>query len=262
MDAVRTMQIRPFAELIEIKDLGVLIETRLRNPKRTRPDQAIPLLGYMAWPSDETARNLWLEAYRNANDSDVIAMPSGLKIRQQHWARVADIFHRLYAMHQGGYQTSRDGASVSKAIAIISETAKSKGTRTAKLWEIWNAYEHVAHVVTAAVLVAAEAQTRHRMAPYGVGLAPLQPIQLTMQLPELVLAVALSFEKFGLNYVPCGSSEPVLSPTSVWRIPSGINVAALEPPARSLSEAELGVLAARRSGDRDQTGSKTTPVLV
>ena len=41
------MQIRPFAKLIEIKDVGVLIETCLRNPKRTRPDQAIPLLGYM-----------------------------------------------------------------------------------------------------------------------------------------------------------------------------------------------------------------------
>ena len=54
------MQIRPFAELIEIKDVGVLIETRLRNPKRTLPDQAVPLLGYMAWPSDEAARNLWL----------------------------------------------------------------------------------------------------------------------------------------------------------------------------------------------------------
>jgi hypothetical protein len=100
---MRTMQIRPFAGLIEIKDIGVLIETRLRNPKIIRPDQAIALLGYMAWPSEKAARNLWLEAHQNAEDSDVTALLSGLKIRQQHWARVADIFHLVYDMHQGGY---------------------------------------------------------------------------------------------------------------------------------------------------------------
>ncbi len=165
-------------------------------------------------------------------------------------------------MHQGGYQTSRDGASVSKAIAIISANAKSKGTRPAKLWEIWKAYEDVAHLVAAAILVAAEAQTRHRMAPFGIGLAPLQPFRLTTQLPELVLAVALGFEKFGLGYVPSGGTEPVLAPTSAWRIPSDINVALLEPPARKLSESDRVVLAARRSGNRGIADSETTPVLV
>ncbi len=80
MGAVRTMQIRPFPELIEIKDLGVLIETRLRNPKTKRPDQAIPLLGYMAWPGDEATRNLWLEAHQDADEADVGVLPAGLKI--------------------------------------------------------------------------------------------------------------------------------------------------------------------------------------
>jgi hypothetical protein len=48
----------------------------------------------------------------------------------------------------------RGGSSVGKAISLIDANAKTKGTGTAKLWEIWKTYKDVAHLVMAAVLVA------------------------------------------------------------------------------------------------------------
>jgi hypothetical protein len=91
----------------------------------------------------------------------------GFKIIQQHWARVAEIVHKHFDLAQGQHQKHRGGASVGKAIALIDANAKSKGTGAAKLWEIWKRYKDVAHLVTAAILVSGDVQTRHRMAPYG-----------------------------------------------------------------------------------------------
>ena len=120
---------------------------------------------------------------------------------------------------QGRHQERRGGASVGKAIALIDANAKSKGTGSAKLWEIWKTYKDVAHLVTAAVLVCADAQTRHRMAPFGLKLHQFQPYRMAMLLPELVLSVAMTIERYGLEYVPHGRTEPLFDSKSLWRIP-------------------------------------------
>ena len=91
--------------------------------------------------------------------------------------------HLHLDLAHGGHQERRGGASLGKAIALIDAKAKSKGTGKAKLWEIWTAYKDVAHLVTAAVLVAADAQTRHRSAPYGLKLHQFQPYRMAMLCP-------------------------------------------------------------------------------
>jgi hypothetical protein len=260
---MRTMQIRPFpGPRIQIADLETLIKRRLIDDLVIWPNRAVPLVGYMAWPNDAVARNRWLEAHRCNDKSAISKFARKLKIIQQHWARVADIVHLHRDLTQGRHQERRGGASIGKAISLIAANAKSKGTGTAKLWEIWKTYKNVAHLVTAAVLVSGEAKTRHRTAPYGLKLHEFQPYRMAMLLPELVISVAMTIENYGLHFVAHGRSEPLLDPESLWRIPPDINLMPLAPPVRKITSTDLGVLNARRAGNRGVGKRyKTTPVF-
>jgi hypothetical protein len=261
---MRTMEIGRFpGERIQITELGSFIKPRLLDELVIWPNQALPLVGYMAWPNDADARNRWLDAHRPLVDKPAIgALARKLKIIQQHWTRVADIVHLHYDLTQGRHQERRGGASVGKAISLIAANAKSKGTGTAKLWENWKTYKDVAHLVTAAVLVSAEAQTRNRKAPYGLKLHQLQPYRMAMLLPELVISIAMTIEVYGLQCVAAGRTEPLLDPESLWRIPPDINLTPLELPTRKITRTDLAVLNARRAGNRGRRKqNKTTPVF-
>jgi hypothetical protein len=256
---MRTMPIRPFpGALIQITEVEALIKARLLMDVVDWPDQAIGLVGCMAWPNDAAARARWLEAHRR-NDHRVISeLARKLTLIEQHWARAADIVHWHCDMTFGGHQQRRGGPSVGKAIFLIDAIAKSKGTGAAKLWEIWKTYKDVAHMVAAAVLVSAEAQTRHRAAPYPIRLHKLQPFRMAMLIPELVIAVAMSFEKYGLHTVAHGRTEPMFDPETLWRIPPDINVAPLPLPPREIRPIDLAVLNERRAGNRGKP--KSPPV--
>jgi hypothetical protein len=117
---------------------------------------------------------------------------SKLKLIQQHWARTADILNHHYDLAQGEHQKARGGPSVGKAIHLIATNAKTKGTGQSKLWQIWRDYKDVSHLVTAAILLALEAQHRSRQEQWRT-VPHLQPVQVTHLLPDLVLAVALTF---------------------------------------------------------------------
>ena len=148
------------------------------------------------------------------------------------------------------------GPSVGKAIALIAANAKSKGTGTAKLWEIWKTYKDVAHLVTAAVLVAAEAQTRHRSAPYGLKLHQFQPYRMAMLLPELVISVAMTIEDYGLQQVAHGRTEPMFDPELLWRIPADINLTPVAPPVRKITKKDR-----RRIEDAACRQSRARPIV-
>ncbi len=256
------MEIRPFPRsATQIADLESLLKGRLINRMVLWPDQAVPLVGYMAWPNDPVERQRWLNTDQS-DDAMVEALFRQLKNIQQHWARVADIVHLFYDLAQGQHQKRRGGASVGKAVSLINANAKSKGTGAAKLWEIWKTYKDVAHLATAAVLVSAETQTRHRIKPYGLRFNEFQPYRMAMLLPDLVISVAMTIEKFGLEFVPVGRNEPLFDPQSFWRIPPDINLSPLPLPVRKLTKRDLGVLNARRAGNRGAANRrKTTPVF-
>jgi len=259
---MRVMQIPRFPRAIKVADLDALIKTRLTHEVVIWPKQAVPLVGYMAWPIDSLARNNWHEAAQKWFDQSDVSVPPKLKIIQQHWARVADIFHLHYDLTQGQHQERRGGPSVGKAISLIAANAKAKGTGSAKLWEIWKAYKDVAHLVTAAMLVSADAQARYRIAPYQLEPHQLLPFRIAMLMPDLVIAVAMEFERYGLDRVAHGRKEPMFDSESLWRIPPDINVTPLAPPARKLISRDLTVLYARRAGNRGKAKRrKTTPVF-
>jgi len=219
------------------------------------PDHAPPLVGYMAWPNDPITRERWLLAHRRDDEPAISDIARGLATIQRHWARVADIVHLHYDLVHGRHQERRGGVSVGKTISLIDANAKSKGTGAAKLWEIWSTYKDVAHLVTAAVLLSAEAKTRLQVAPIL-----LQPYRVAMLLPELVISVAMTFEDYGLQQVAYGRTEPMFDTESVWRIPADINLAFLAPPVRKITKTDLAVLTARRAGNRGKANRKTTPV--
>jgi hypothetical protein len=263
VDHMRTMKIRPFpGSKTQITDLEFLIKTRLTNDLVLWPDQAVALVGYMAWPNDPVMRQRWLEAHQHNDQSTINELSRGLNLIQRHWVGVADIVRQHYALAHGGHQKRRGGPSIGKAIYLVAQKAKAKGTGTAKLWEIWKTYKDVAHLVTAAVLVAYDAQIRHRKAPYGLKLHQLQPYRMAMLLPELVISAAMSIEDYGLKQVPYSRTRPMFDPESLWRIPADINIAPLPPPAREITITDLAVLNARRAGNRGKAKPRsTTPVL-
>jgi hypothetical protein len=260
---MRIMEIPRFRRAIRVADLETLIKTRLNHEVVIWPDQAVPLVGYMAWPNDSLARSNWFEVARKWFDkSNVGSVPPGLKIIQQHWARVADIVHKHYDLTRGEHQLRRGGSSVGKAISLIDANAKAKGTGSAKLWEIWTAYKDVAHLVTAVMLVSREAKILHQRAPHSLELHQLLPFRIAMLMPDLVISVAMEFERYGLDYVAHGRAKSLFDQKSLWRIPPDINVTPLAPPARKITSTDLAVLDARRAGNRGKTKRrKTTPVF-
>jgi hypothetical protein len=138
---------------------------------------------------------------------------------------------------QGQHQARRGGPSIGKAITLAEANAKSHGTGASSLWRRWSTYKDVAPLVTAATLICEEARRKYRQqpfGPYGLSQDQLIPFQMTMLMPDFVLAVALEFERFGLSTVPDGYTEPKLDPQTLWRIPMDINVVSFEPPSRKI----------------------------
>lgn len=262
------MEIPGFPRKIEIPDLHNFIRTRLSQTVVMWPEQALRLLGYMCCPNDAEAREdfvLTLRSWPEASDDVPPTIPGKLGRIQKDWLRVADVFQLLCDLAEGRHQARRGGPSVGKAITLVEAIATSRGTSASSLWKNWSTYKDVAHVVTAATLICAEARIVSHNQPFGpLGLSVNQiiPFQMAMLMPDLVLAVALEFERYGLSVVPHARTEPALDPETVWRIPSDINVAPFPLPIRKMRAQDLKVLNNRRAGNRGKAKvRKTTPVF-
>jgi hypothetical protein len=168
--AMRQMEIPPFRDEITISDLENLYKHRLSQSVALWPNQAIPLLGYMCWPNNPAERDELMLALRNwANGSQLV--PPRLGRIQHEWLRIADILHEHYDLHHGQHQQRRGGPSLGKAITLVAATARSRVTRPANLWKLWEKYKDVAHLVTAAALVCADVRTRlgnGQIGPFGL----------------------------------------------------------------------------------------------
>jgi hypothetical protein len=164
----------------------------------------------------------------------------------------------------GLHQARRGGASIGKAITLTAANTKSRGTKAATLWKIWSTYKDVAHLVAAATIICAEARTRSRgrlFGPSGLSINQFGPFQMAMLMPDLVIALALGFERLGLGVVTGTRPEPTLDPKTLWRIPPNINVVPIPPQIRKIRAQDLAVLNKRRAGNRGKAEArKTTPV--
>jgi hypothetical protein len=116
---MRTMEIPGFPRKVEINDLEDLYRTRLQQKHELRAAIAIPLLGYMGWPNDASAREhaqnmprAWLDGEEPSEFLKQIPR------MHQNWGRIADIVQLHHGLSEGGHQQRRGGASVGKAIFL------------------------------------------------------------------------------------------------------------------------------------------------
>jgi hypothetical protein len=165
---------------------------------------------------------------------------------QLRWARIADIVHLHYDMATGNHMKSRGGASVGKVIELITNNSCVKGRSAATLWATWTEFKDVAHLVTAAILLLADAKVRGGREGWGQP-SRLSAYRVVMLVPEAVLAVGKSLQQYGLDVEVHGREDPLLDPETVWRIPDWIKIEALPPPPRKLTRSDIQVLNARRA---------------
>jgi hypothetical protein len=81
-------------------------------------------------------------------------------------------------------------------------------------------------------------------------LSPTQfvPFRMALLMPDLLLAVAMEFERCGLGLVPDVRPEPALNPNTVWRIPTDINLLPVPLLVRKIRSQDIIVLNNRRAG--------------
>jgi hypothetical protein len=252
------MEIPPFPRTIEIPDLENLLRIRLGNTTVMWPHLAIPLLGYMCHPNDETARDALVRAlwsWADASENVPPLAPDELRRIQTNWLRVADIFHIYCDLIEGRHQERRGGPSIGKAITLVEATTTSWGTGAANLWKLWGTYKDVAHLVAAASLICAEARHMFRnrpLGPSGLSATQIIPFQMAWLMPDFVLAVAMEFERYGLGVASNSRKESVLDPDTLWRIPADINAVPFPLLIRKLRPRDIVVLNNRRAGNRGQ----------
>jgi hypothetical protein len=260
---MRVLDIPPFPRQIEISDLENFLKNRIRETIVMWPNQAVPLLGAMSRPNDEAARDKLMGILRSWADHSGHgrpAVPDKLGRIQVDWLKVADIFHVYCDLIGGRHQERRGGPSIGKAITLVSANAKNWGTGAANLWKLWTTYKDVAHLVTAAALICAEVRNRYHDRPPGLNPTQFVPFQMALLMPDLVVAVALEFERYGLG--PDARPEPAFDPDTLWRIPADINVVPFPPPIRKLRPQDLIVLKDRRAGKRGRAKPISTTVAL
>ena len=76
------------------------------------------------------------------------------------------------------------------------------------------------------------------------------PFQMALLMPDLVLAVAMEFERRGIHVASPARKESALDPDTLWRIPAEINVVPFPLLIRKLRQQDIVVLNNRRAGNR------------
>jgi hypothetical protein len=199
----------------------------------------MPLVGYMGWPNDPEDRAASVSVVRRWAEGSR-GIPRRLCQIQADWTRVADVFNLHLDLTEGGHQQRRGGPSIGKAIEVAAEIIRARGARPANLWRAWKKYKDVAHLVTAATIISAQARQQAKVNPFGeFGLDAdrLAPFIIAMMMPDFVVALALSFQEYGLNSIPqsrapCARSTVTPSPFSTRGVPAiGANA---REPARSM----------------------------
>jgi hypothetical protein len=258
---MRFMDIPLFEQNIEIPDFEFFVRSRLNQAIVIWPKQAFALIGYMGWPNDPQARAASVAIMRGWPQGST-SMPPRLRQIQSDWAAVADIFSLHYDLTNSDHQRYRGGPSIGKAIELAAQS-RSKGMGT-NLWSRWAAYKDVAHLVTAATIICAEAHAIANVKPFGeFGLrrGQIQPLHIAMLLPDFVLSLALFLQDYGLANCPQARDEPMLDSETLWRIGPDMNVSAIPPPPRKISQQGIAILNARRAGNRGKRKHReTTPI--
>lgn len=254
---MRTMNIPPFPDRIEIADIDSFTNARLGEEFKLR-EQGLVLAGYVLYPANEEARLSIGSELRSSADPLRLNF-KGMRRIQYRWLRAADVFYLYYDLAVGGHQSRRGGATISKAVHLAAKNTKSLGTSEPTFWGAWKEFADVAPLVTAMVLIWDNARRVFRDEYLGafrthddaepITLNRLFPFHIALLMPDFVLAVARSFEDFALTKVT-SRVDAGLDPETLWRIPADINVIPVPPPQRAIRGEDRRILNDRRAGNR------------
>jgi hypothetical protein len=262
---MRTMSIPPFPDRVEIADFESFMNARLAGEFKLS-QQGSALAGYMFYPASEGVRVSFGFALRSVPEPLRLNL-KGMRRIQYRWLRVADVFHLYYDMAIGGHQSRRGGVTISKAAHLAAKNTKSLGTSEPTFWSAWKAFQDVAPLVTATVLIwdnarrvfrneyCAAFRTHDDAEP--ITLDQLSPFHITLLMPDFVLAVARSFEDFALTKVT-SRVDAGLNPETLWRIPEDIKVVPVPLPPRTIRAEDTRILNARRAGNRGRRNKPQT----
>jgi hypothetical protein len=161
-----------------------------------------------------------------------------LKAIQQRWPRLADVLQRVVDIKHETRRAIPGGASISKAYDLLRGYAALP--RKSRLSKDWSDFRDVAHLIAAAAEIAfacRKATDQNKLS------AVLTPVLLV---PEVVVAFGIAYQEFGLSFKPHGQRNPILSPETLWHIPSAQDASILPLPVRRLSDADLDYLTKKR----------------
>jgi hypothetical protein len=217
----------------------------LRNQYRSHwphPQASLRTFAVMVWPNDENRRSRLLDAFtarygkiekagsdRLQADGSLLVASRSIQLRDLG-AEVLDYFDPAIEAAQEGLQNAGDvfltltrinattdsairrGASINKAKVLIE--ASSGGANRQRLEKDLSKYRDVAHLAAAASLLAA---TGVHQTGNTEGIKFLTPVFADL---GTVICFGRLFERFGLEFIPWGRKDPILSPESTWRIAS------------------------------------------
>jgi hypothetical protein len=204
---MRTMNIPPFPDRVEIPDIAAFTNARL-SETFSLSQQAVALAEYLLYPAEEEARVSFGSALRASPDPLRLNL-KGMQRIQNRWLRVADVLHLYYDMSVGAHQARRGGATISKAVHLAAKNTKSLGTSEPTFWNAWKAYKDAAPAVTATVLIwdnTRRVVTKEYLGAFRthddaepITCDQLSPFHIALLMPNFVLAVARSFEDFAFT---------------------------------------------------------------
>jgi hypothetical protein len=239
------------------------------------PEASQLLVAYMAWPNDEEERNRWMATaiaflvagqvpapspgqslfdlfggLRAVADSSFSSLMEKLVRIQDRWQRVAHIMQMVVDIHYDTRGPIRGGASISKALDVLQNynelPVKSRLARD------WSDFRDVAHLVAAAAAIAAAGQQRTEQEEAAALLTSV------LYVPEIVLALGLAYQRFGLSFRPRVGSDPILPPETLWCLPAEKDTAVLPLPVRRLRDADFDYLTKhRRAAPKRRTAPRT-----
>jgi len=259
------------------KEVGGLLRERLQSNTWPLPQASAILHAIMTWPNNEERRDLFLSACaakaseaadigRHSRegtvdcstatgsvltlagkpinlgglaDAVIDELEAEMAAARVAWKNVADLMQTLARLNADQQAHEQGGASIAKAKDLI-DGAKS-GANRQRLETDWSRFRDVAPLATATATLAAVAVFQTKDKTLG---DPLYPIFFD---PASVLCMASIFEQFGLSLIPHGRSEPILSPETLWQLPTDVEI--VPPPFAwgPLGDSCIEVLTSRKA---------------
>lgn len=216
---------------------------RFERTEKAYYECGLYLSAYMLWPNNETRRNQWRLANEEQRrrlaeepvDVDPLLIPFGglmalseaalapleedaAKIERRDWIRTAEVFQAVIDIANDPRTSGLiGGASLEKAKDMLAnEGTSDSGSTYEKAWQL---YKDVAHFITAASQLAVRVK---RLLPEGH--EGVSPYSIVFFAPDALLASAMAYQQFGLDYVPHARKQSLLDSETVWRIPEKLGV--------------------------------------